>query len=345
MLLFCVIIKTPHMKTTLFILLSVLSTHLFAQVNKYTFQKETGQPWELSQYPDAVITNHVVIDDMVTPAKIKIPFPFKFNGQLQDSLGISENGFVWFGATKALDMANVLNPISDLLPNTVAGIIAACASDLHPTNATQINSGIVGTAPMRELIIEWKSTSRLESIRANTAPDTINFHITIYEFMNRIEVAYLHVGLNKVYSTMVQVGLRGTAATDFNARTTSSTGSTWKTTTKATSNTAMCDLSPTHAPEFGDMFVWMPSDATGINEATVHAASIYPNPVKDIVTIELENNQLATVRLLDITGRTLTQQSFQSSCQLNMQHHKPGLYFIQIETPHRTTQTHKIVLE
>lgn len=336
------------MKLTFLLALSTLSICSMAQVNSYTFQKETGQPWELSQYPDAEITDHTVMDDVVLPAKIKIPFPFTFNGQLQDSIGISENGFIWFGSAQANQLSTVTAPIGSTLPNTVTGIVSAFGTDLHPVNTdditTQIRSGIVGTAPMKILIIEWKNTSRLESIRANTAPDTISFQIKLHQFMNRVEVGYMGTQLNFDYTTAAQVGLRGATANDFNARTTEQIGSNWKTTTKATSNSAVCELSPTHFPEYGDLFVWMPSDATGINELGSTVKAIYPNPATDYLTIELAKDEPTTMRLLDITGKTLVQQNIREHYQLDVQKLKPGLYFIQLENPNKSVHTEKIII-
>lgn len=336
------------MKLTLLLVLSTLSIYSMAQVNSYTFQKETGQPWELSQYPDAEITDHVVMDDVVLPAKIKIPFPFTFNGQLQDSIGISENGFIWFGAAQPNQLTSVTFPIGDPLPATVSGIVSAFGSDLHPINTntitTQIRSGIVGTAPMKILIVEWKNTSRLETIRANTAPDTISFQIKLYQFMNRVEIGYMGTKLNFDYTTAAQVGLRGATANDFHARTTEKTGSNWKTTTKATTNSAVCELSPTHFPEFGDLFVWMPSDATGMNELGITVKAIYPNPATDYLTIELTKDEPTKMRLLDITGKTLVQQNIREHYQLDVQNLKPGLYFIQLENMDKSVHTEKIII-
>lgn len=332
------------MKITLLFTFSLLTICSKAQVNTYTFQRETGQPWELIQYPNAVITNHTITDDVVLPTKIKIPFPFTFNGQLQDSLGISENGFVWFGPTPAFEMNAVVYPISDDMPNSVNGIVSAFGGDLHPTTATQLNSGIVGEGQMQMLIVEWKNTSRLETIRANTAPDTISFQIKLYQFMNRVEIGYIHSGLNYDYTTGVQVGLRGANAVDFNARSTENIGTNWKNTTKAESKFATCEVSPTHYPEYGDLFVWLPSPSTGLRETSKAEITIYPNPATDYISIKLPNDEQTLLRLLDVTRKVLMQQVMKEDSQINMQSVERGVYFIQLEKSDRTTLTQKIVL-
>lgn len=60
---------------------------------------------------------------------------------------------------------------------------------------------------------------------------------------------------------------------------------------------------------------------------------VYPNPAKNWVIIEQKNNEQLAFRLLDITGRVLKSSSMnQPSQTLNLEHLKPGTYFLEMES-------------
>lgn len=343
--------KLYKMRKIATILFTTVAFTSFAQVGRYTFTKETGQPWEIDQYPNIAVTDHVVNDDSVWPYKIKIPFPFKFNGQVMDSVGIAENGFIWFGTATENEVASVTTPISGTFPSTVTGIISAMGADLHPhvntSLTTLLRSGLTGTAPMRELIIEWKNTSRIEPIMGGRALDTITFQIKLYEFMNRIEVAYIKTGLNPFYNTLTQVGLRGKKGDDYNIRSTETTGTNWRNTTEGTKSDATCELSATHYPNFGDMFVWMDlnTDPTSVDELNHAGMRLYPNPATDKIEVSTGISEATTLCIMDINGKVIHQQVFSSNTVLNTQDWNRGIYLIQLKDKNNRVQTKKLVLQ
>src|SRR5690349_16598268 len=112
---FAIIKNLCNMKNLFTISCFALATlPALAQTSSYTFMREGGQMSYIDPNGDNVIT-HTVDDDMVLPAKVKIGFPFRFNGNTYDSLGISENGFIWFGPAQASEVAGIVNPITSVL--------------------------------------------------------------------------------------------------------------------------------------------------------------------------------------------------------------------------------------
>lgn len=336
------------MKNTSLFFLVLFALAGKAQVSKYTFSQESGQPIEISSYPDIDLTNHIINDDNVWPAKIKIPFPFIFNGVLQDSLGISENGFIWFGSAQANNLDTIVNPISDIEINAVKGIVSALGGSLHPhVNtglSTQLRSGVTGTGNLHMLIIEWKNTSRFDPVRAGIAPDTISFQIKLYQLINRIEIAYMHVGLNKNFTTLHQVGLRGESNTDFNNRSTNGVGLSWGNTAKGTTKNTTCKLSETTFPGYGDMFVWMDFSGTGINKTSKQTVTIYPNPAKEIVYIENPSHTEIQLTVMNLTGHLIYETTFTDKHALATQNYPKGLYLMQLKNKEQLS-THKILID
>jgi hypothetical protein len=308
-----------------------------AQVADYDFTNESGQLTEVSSYPDITLTNHIVDDDEVLPAKIAIPFPFMFNGTVYDSVGISENGFIWFGPEAAENMADIINPITAAHSSNVKGIISALGTDLHPQIntglTTTITSGWVGTAGFHELIIEWKNTSRFDAVADVLGEDTIFFQIKLYEFTNRVEIAYGSFKLNPNISSDVEVGLRGKIITDFNTRTTNATHA-WGNTADGVLNTDICLLNKDTLPSYGNLFVWMNlnqvpnSIKTPVN--TIQAKT-YPNPSTGTLFIETENSNAKNIIITNIAGQQLqTVNCSSTTTELNMAAYPNGIYFYQI---------------
>src|SRR5690606_31364312 len=58
--------------------------------------------------------------------------------------------------------------------------------------------------------------------------------------------------------------------------------------------------------------------------------SLYPNPVKDILQIET-NQQITSISLYSITGQQL--QSWKGKTSINLSGYDKGMYFIEIQTP------------
>lgn len=323
---------------TIFTLLTLCAVSASAQVSNYTFTKETGQPWDITNYPNVTITNHAVADDAVAPYRIAIPFPFMFNGVVYDSVNISENGFIWFGPETEEIMSFITQPISSNHNSNVKGIIAAMGGDLHPhVNTgltTTIKSGVIGDAPMRQLMIEWKNTSRFNSLADDKGEDTLTFHIMLYEFMNRIEVAYRDAKLNPNIVTGMEIGLRGAVATDFNNRMTDATHN-WQNTAKGNSVGSVCELQTTVKPEFGDMYVWMNlnQNPNSVEETAGNVVKAYPVPAKEALFIETVSNSAQEIMIYSAAGQLLKTQNAEGNVtQVALDGLPAGLYVYAVQT-------------
>jgi hypothetical protein len=326
------------MKKICLVLMVLCASFAQAQVKDYTFTKESGLLTFLDDMQGISITNHTVLDDEVTPSKISIPFSFRFNGVLQDSLGIGENGFIWFGPEGDGMMRNVFTPISDNHRQNVKGIVSALGMDLHPhinTNlTTTIKTAVIGVAPMREMVIEWRNTSSFGATIDTLGEDTMSFQIKLYEFMNRIEIVYGEFKMNPNTIDVAQVGLRGNTSSDFSNRMTSATNH-WSNSVAGIDNTSGCEVSENMYPSFGDLFVWTKDNQppTGINKPVKGVqAQVYPSPSNGVLFVEVDNNEANTITITNIAGQQVLQTNIVGKVKLEMDNHANGLYFYHITT-------------
>jgi hypothetical protein len=111
----------------------------------------------------------------------------------------------------------------------------------------------IGTAPNRTLVVQWTGWQRYIT---NTAfGELYNFQIRLNETTNTINVVYNILGPTSTTPTTFQVGLRGSANTDFNNRTTITN---WASTTAGVSNSSTVTLSNTVKPSSGLTYTWTP---------------------------------------------------------------------------------------
>jgi len=67
----------------------------------------------------------------------------------------------------------------------------------------------------------------------------------------------------------------------------------------------------------------------GVEEHTVNLTSIYPNPAADQLTIDANNNQIETVKIVDALGRTIdSYANVSGTIQVNVNNYAPGVYFV-----------------
>ena len=292
---------------TLILILALCFSKLEAQVSSCTFYRDGNQfPYITTTGPN--VTVHTVFDDDVSPALVNLPFAFNFGGVNHTSLGISENGFIWFGSAQPSEVSLVA-PISTTQLPSVQGIISALGIDLHPINIpslgqTTIKSAVIGSAPNRTFVIEWFATTRIESLDLPGNPDVIDFQIRLSETTNAVEVAFGRMILNPNLVSNVEMGLK-TSDSDFNIRTTTSPS--WNTAAGA-SLEATCLLSSLSKPAFGNQFIWTPA-SLGVGDFDPNEVVLYPIPATELIHIEgLESNDFDYV-IYDMTGRIIKQNS------------------------------------
>ena len=60
--------------------------------------------------------------------------------------------------------------------------------------------------------------------------------------------------------------------------------------------------------------------------------NIYPNPTKDFVNVQVNNNDLSIISVIDISGRLLIKESFNNNIKIETKDFEKGVYNLKIET-------------
>lgn len=82
-----------------------------------------------------------------------------------------------------------------------------------------------------------------------------------------------------------------------------------------------------------DKMVLKNSATTGVNEATVTTASVYPNPAVDVLNFKLEGADASSVTIFSLDGKVLISQSVNgSNGSVNVSELNTGMYIYQIAT-------------
>lgn len=88
------------------------------------------------------------------------------------------------------------------------------------------------------------------------------------------------------------------------------------------------------------------SDATSIEEEIVNNISVYPNPTKGQLTIDIDydlNNE--TIEIINLLGEIVFQQQALSTQQIDLSNFDKGLYVIRIKSKEKTNYTSKLILK
>jgi hypothetical protein len=193
-----------------------------AQVSAYSFAQSTGTYTGISGTTLDTATGNASATNLNSSVyAVNLPFNFVFNGISYSAINVSTNGFITFGATAPT--ATTTTPIS----GTVAyeGAVSAFGRDLssvYDINGTTgtINWETLGTAPNREVVVQWKNF-RPNNSTSTTAAYTFSFQIRLQESTNVIKTVYdsgAYIIGNTTVSGTSQIGLRGTSNADFNNR-------------------------------------------------------------------------------------------------------------------------------
>ncbi|MEP7158132.1 MAG: fibronectin type III domain-containing protein, partial [Chloroflexota bacterium] len=122
-------------------------------------------------------------------ARINLPssFGFAFYGEPETWFDVSANGFLSIGAESgpASPWANTALPLPDQ-PN---GIVAAWWDDLNPNNETHVWTQVVGSAPNRVFVVEWRDVKPF----ASDATSGVTFEIRLDEATDAITLSYKDV--------------------------------------------------------------------------------------------------------------------------------------------------------
>lgn len=316
--------------------LLLLSSWSYAQSTSYTFIREGGQMSVLNTNDSGVVT-YPAMDDFTT--KVKLGFSFNFNGELFDSIGISENGYIWFGPAQPEEMEGIVNPITDALPLTVKGVVCAFGIDLHPRSGQNLFTTF-RTGPQKHngqidnFIIEWNNTTRWATIGDPAGEDTISVQIQLFRFEeHRVQITYGQMGLNPNFNNQISVGIKGASMNDFALRMTDATHN-WQNTTEGTSINSTCELSvnsnPTAQPF--NFMSWYYRPTTGLKEMDASQWNVYPVPANDLVYVQTTDrsaSQIVSYDVMDLAGKKVLEGSYNGS-SVDVSSLTPGVYVLAV---------------
>lgn len=193
-----------------------------AQVSTYGFTQSTGAFTPITGTVLETATGNTSTTSLNSNVyAVSLPFNFTFNATSYSSLNVTTNGFITFGTTAPT--ATNTSPISGTA--TYDGAVSVWGRDLNSVfDLNSVTGNIswetVGTAPNREVVIQWKNFRPAYSV-STTAAYAFSFQIRLQETSNVIKMVYdsgAFLAGTTGASTTAQIGLRGAANTDFNNR-------------------------------------------------------------------------------------------------------------------------------
>ncbi|UGS24590.1 T9SS type A sorting domain-containing protein [Flavobacterium channae] len=235
-------------KITLFLFALFTCWQINAQVSSYAFSQSSGTYTPITG--GTLAASGASLDDTIL--SVTLPTAFAYNGNSITTVGFSPNGYLIMGNTTT----HGYTPLSSTA--TSNGVISGLGMDLVSNAATsELRWEQIGN----EIIFQWK-----EFRRYLATPESINFQIRLNTSNGQINIVYDAPTTVVASETRIpQVGLRGTANTDYNARrlTTSVPDATpsWNDTAAATSNAhnvRFTNTSPAAFPSSGLTFTWSP---------------------------------------------------------------------------------------
>lgn len=84
-------------------------------------------------------------------------------------------------------------------------------------------------------------------------------------------------------------------------------------------------------------------DGIGLDENTDNMVQVYPNPVKGILTIKSDNDDLNKVQIVNALGQLVKELTFEGQTEVDVEYLEPGIYFVKILGDDVVTK--KIVVE
>ena len=297
-----------------------------AQVSAYSFSQSVGtfSPITGGTVLDVATGNTTTTALNSTVYPVTLPFAFNFNGQNHTALNVSTNGFITFGTTAP--STTLTSPISA----TVAfdGVVSAFGRDLISFydiagETGEIRWETVGTAPNREVVIQWKNF-RPTNTTVTTSVYSFSFQIRLKESVNTVSTVYTTgsylVGSTSYSSAINQIGLRGATNTDFNNRYNASTTS-FNTSIAGDANGDDQAFNTVNAtpgmPTDGLTYTWTPPTCVAPGNATVAnilttsadltwTASVTPPANGYTVYYSTTNTAPDTTTVLDATNSVTT---------------------------------------
>jgi hypothetical protein len=129
-------------------------------------------------------TNLNLGDD--TWATVTPGFPVKFGTSSYNTVYVNANGLISFTNNTGLQYSNQQLPYSSFTT-----LVAPFWDDLYPTGADNVYWELLGTAPNRELVIEWRNVRHYSC--SSDASATVRFQVVLFEATNHVLFNYQDV--------------------------------------------------------------------------------------------------------------------------------------------------------
>ncbi len=178
--------------------------------------------------------------------QLEMGFPFQFNGHTYSKLGVSTNGWIWFGENNPVRAAGLVFPFTQVLntPFPIEGIVSALNADLEgrwTAGQAQIRLRKNGVAPFRSLTIEWSNFKSLDDAEGTgfcgENRNRFDFQIILEEDQSKIHFAYNTAPYCwQGYEQFFQIGLRGQTPADAHSRSVQPGSQAWANSTQGFSH-------------------------------------------------------------------------------------------------------------
>jgi hypothetical protein len=301
--------------------LCVVQTSINAQVSAYNFSQLAGTYTPIT---GGTVIGLTTSDDNnyanpLTPtvtaptgAGFPIGFNFTFNGSVFDRFALNTNGFITLGQSALTPSTNIASSYTSIAvattttPPQLGNRITPFNMDLQGQAGSEMSFLTLGTAPNRICVVQWSNFRRYVATGNN-----LNFQIRLYETTNVVEFMYGTMTVAAAYTP--QVGLRGTANTDFNNRSVVAGTHTWATSIAGAANNATAAISATLFPVSGQTYRWTPANCLApaglsipILTATSANFSWTTNTASGQLVVVPQGNSANSAAPIAISGTTAT---------------------------------------
>lgn len=211
----------------------------------------------------------------------------------------------------------------------------------YMAGVTKVSMKLEGTTPGRVAKVEWKDM---------VYDNDVNQKVSVQAWLHEVSgsVAY-HFGANSISTPSSLSSYTGIVVFDpaftsllnqFNIQ-----GNPVGLQTSA-GNTSMSFPAMTGVPASGTVLTFNRAAATHVSVQPEKAVEIYPNPAKNVVTIQLTGGKPAKISLININGQavyTTTTATYPFS--LSLTPYKPGIYHIVAATEGGNTYCQTLVVQ
>jgi hypothetical protein len=84
-------------------------------------------------------------------------------------------------------------------------------------------------------------------------------------------------------------------------------------------------------------------DLTGLSEENEFFVNVFPNPLKDKLTVNINHNEFSEIILYDITSGILVQQTFTNTTTINTEQLAKGIYFYTLRNRNGIIKNGKVI--